>query len=117
MMSPDGICYSFDERANGYARGEGFGVLILKRLSTAVRDGDTIRALIRSTGVNQDGFTSGGVSQPSKDSQATLIKETYIKAGLESQLTGYFEAHGMSPQFRRRALTFSYLPRNRNSSW
>jgi acyl transferase domain-containing protein len=97
MMSPDGICYSFDERANGYARGEGFGVLILKRLSTAVRDGDTIRALIRSTGVNQDGFTSGGVSQPSKDSQATLIKETYIKAGLESQLTGYFEAHGKSP--------------------
>lgn len=93
MLSPDSRCFSFDERANGYGRGEGFGVLILKRLSDALRDGDTIRAVVRSTGSNQDGHTPG-ITQPSKDAQETLIRETYEKAGLSMNSTRFFEAHG-----------------------
>jgi acyl transferase domain-containing protein len=93
MLSPTGQSYSFDYRANGYSRGEGFGVLILKRLSDALRDGNTIRAVIRSTGTNQDGFTPG-ITVPSSQSQEKLIRETYEKAGLSMQPTKYFEAHG-----------------------
>lgn len=93
FLSPDGCCYSFDRRANGYARGEGFGVVVIKLLSEAIRDGDTIRAVIRSTGSNQDGCTPG-VTQPSKDSQARLIRDTYHKAGLNLRTTRFVEAHG-----------------------
>ena len=53
LLSPDGTSYSFDARANGYARGEGFSIVVVKRLSTALRDGDTIRGIIRATGANQ----------------------------------------------------------------
>ena len=93
FLSHDGRCFSFDDRANGYSRGEGFGVVLIKRLSDAIRDGNTIRAVIRSTGSNQDGHTPG-VTQPSKESQALLIKETYEKANLKFTPTRYFEAHG-----------------------
>ena len=93
MLSPSSRCFSFDHRANGYARGEGFGVLVLKRLSDAIRDGDVIRAVIRSTGSNQDGYTPG-ITQPNGDSQETLIRETYEKAGLDMDSTRFFEAHG-----------------------
>lgn len=93
FLSPDSRCYSFDDRANGYARGEGFGVVVLKRFCDAVRDGDTIRAVIRSTGSNQDGRTPG-MTQPSRTAQETLIRETYEKAGLDPQFTRFFEAHG-----------------------
>ena len=95
FLSPDGRCYSFDERANGYARGEGFGVVVIKLLSDAIKDGDTIRAVIRSTSSNQDGRTPG-ITQPSRDAQESLIKSTYEKAGLDPRATRYFEAHGMS---------------------
>jgi acyl transferase domain-containing protein len=57
MLSPDRECYSFDHRGNGYSRGEGFGVLVLKRASDAIRDGNAIRGIIRSSGCNQDGKT------------------------------------------------------------
>ncbi|KAJ6096143.1 reducing type I polyketide synthase [Penicillium sp. IBT 16267x] len=93
FLSPDSRCYSFDHRANGYARGEGFGVLVLKRLTDAVRDGDTIRSVIRSTGSNSDGRTPG-ITQPSGDAQEQLIRETYAKAGLSLSTTRFFEAHG-----------------------
>ena len=59
FLSPDGKCFTFDSRANGYGRGEGIGVVVLKRLSDAVRDNDTIRAVIRASQVNQDGRTTG----------------------------------------------------------
>lgn len=59
FLSPDGKCFTFDSRANGYGRGEGIGVVILKRLSDAIRDNDTIRAVIRGSKVNQDGHTTG----------------------------------------------------------
>jgi acyl transferase domain-containing protein len=99
FLSPDSKCYSFDSRANGYARGEGFGALILKRASKAIADGDHIRALIRATGTNQDGHTSGGVTQPSKESQVQLIRETYERAGLDLKATRFFEAHGEQPNY------------------
>ncbi|KAF4635270.1 hypothetical protein G7Y89_g2822 [Cudoniella acicularis] len=93
MLSPDNRCHSFDSRANGYSRGEGFGVLVLKRLSSAIRDGDTIRGIIRASGSNQDGFTPG-IMQPSRTSQEDLIRETYSKAGLDMESTRFIEAHG-----------------------
>ncbi|KAF1951254.1 reducing type I polyketide synthase [Byssothecium circinans] len=94
FLSPDGKCYSFDHRASGYARGEGFAVLVLKPVSQAIADGDNIRALIRSTSSNQDGHTPGGITQPSKDQQMKLIRETYEKAHLDMSETRFFEAHG-----------------------
>lgn len=93
MLSPDGECYSFDHRGNGYSRGEGFGVLVLKRVSDAIRDHNTIRGIIRSTGCNQDGHTSS-ITLPNSISQETLIRETYKKAGLSMHPTRFFEAHG-----------------------
>ena len=93
FLSPDSKCYSFDHRANGYARGEGIGVVIIKPLSNALQDGDTIRVVIRATGSNQDGRTSG-ITQPSNKSQEKLIRETYSAGGLGLATTRYFEAHG-----------------------
>ncbi|OTA67063.1 putative polyketide synthase [Hypoxylon sp. EC38] len=93
FLSPDSRCYSFDHRANGYARGEGIGVIILKRLSDAIQNGDTIRGVIRSTGCNEDGRTPG-ITQPSSEAQEHLIHETYRRAGLSMAHTRYFEAHG-----------------------
>ena len=97
MLSPDGISHSFDDRANGYARGEGFAVVIIKRLDDALKHGDTIRGIIRATGSNQDGRTPG-ISQPSGAAQERLIRDTYRIAGLDMGLTRYFEAHGTGTQ-------------------
>jgi acyl transferase domain-containing protein len=96
FLSPSGRCFSFDRRADGYSRGEGFGVVLVKRLSDAIRDRNTIRAIIRSTGSNQDGHTPG-LTQPSRELQAVLIRETYEKAGLDIHQTRFFEAHGKFP--------------------
>ncbi len=93
MLSPDGKSYTFDDRANGYGRGDGIGSMVVKRLSDAIRDGDTIRAVIRGTGVNADGKTPS-VTQPSSTAQADLIIQTYEDAGLDMAETGYFECHG-----------------------
>lgn len=93
FLSPDSKCYSFDSRANGYSRGEGFGVVIIKPLAKAIEDGDTIRAVIRATASNQDGRTSG-ITQPSDDAQEQLIRKAYIDGGLDMERTRYFEAHG-----------------------
>ncbi|RYP47319.1 hypothetical protein DL768_006621 [Monosporascus sp. mg162] len=81
FLSPDGLCYSFDHRANGYARGEGVVALVLKPLSAAIQDGDMIRAVIRSTGSNQDGRTPS-LTQPSPQAQEDLIRDVYKKANL-----------------------------------
>jgi acyl transferase domain-containing protein len=93
LLSKNDRCYSFDDRANGYSRGEGVGVLVIKTLEDAVRDRDTIRAVIRASASNQDGRTPG-ITQPSSDMQATLIQDTYSQAGLDMGMTRYFEAHG-----------------------
>ena len=93
FLSPEGRCYSFDHRANGYSRREGFGIMILKRIPDAIRDDDTIRAVIRSTVSNQDG-KSPGITQPTRSAQVNLIRHAYESAGLDFASTRYFEAHG-----------------------
>ncbi|KAF4902544.1 Highly reducing polyketide synthase alt5 [Colletotrichum fructicola] len=93
MVSPDGISHSFDSSANGYGRGEGMAGVVVKRLSTAIADGDVIRAVIRATGVNSDGKTPG-ITVPSEEAQADLIREVYERSGLDMAQTSYFEAHG-----------------------
>ena len=93
MLSPDGRCYTFDSRANGYSRGEGVGCLLLKPLQDAVRDGDTIRAIIRGTGSNSDGRTQG-ITMPSKEQQEALIRSVYAKARIDPAETDFVECHG-----------------------
>nr|ALQ32758.1 putative polyketide synthase [Fusarium aywerte] len=95
FLSPDGKCFTFDSRANGYGRGEGIGVVVMKRLSDALRDNDTIRAVIRATKVNQDGHTTAkGITLPSKEAQVANINSIYESAGLDFNQTAYVECHG-----------------------
>ena len=93
FLSPDSRCYPFDARANGYSRGEGFGVIIVKRVTDAIADGDTIRAVIRGVGANQDGRTPG-ITQPNSLAQEAMIRETYDNNDLDIRVTRFFEAHG-----------------------
>ncbi|MEI6260588.1 MAG: type I polyketide synthase [Deltaproteobacteria bacterium] len=93
MLAPDGRCKTFDASANGYVRGEGCGVVVLKRLSDAVADGDRILALIRGSAVNQDG-PSGGLTVPSGPSQEDVIRRALSNAGVKAEDVGYIEAHG-----------------------
>ncbi|HGY55104.1 MAG TPA: SDR family NAD(P)-dependent oxidoreductase, partial [Caldithrix abyssi] len=93
MMSPDGRCKTFDDEANGYVRGEGVGVVILKRLSDALRDGDHIHAVIRGSAVNQDG-RSNGITAPNGLAQQACIRQALDDARLNPNQVGYFEAHG-----------------------
>ncbi|CAG8887928.1 unnamed protein product [Penicillium egyptiacum] len=92
FLNPEGLSKAFDESAGGYGRGEGCGIIILKRLADAIKDGDDIRAVIRGTGANSDGFTQG-VTMPSFEAQAALIKHVYSSNGLDYS-TQYVEAHG-----------------------
>ncbi|KIM94092.1 hypothetical protein OIDMADRAFT_207730 [Oidiodendron maius Zn] len=93
LLGKTGKSYAFDHRAEGYGRGEGSATVILKRLDDALRDGDPIRALIRATGVNQDGKTET-VTTPSQEAQEELIRACYGRSGLDPSQTAYFEAHG-----------------------
>ncbi|MBO1063394.1 MULTISPECIES: type I polyketide synthase [Nostocales] len=93
MLSPDGRCKTFAAGANGYARGEGCGIIVLKRLSDAVADGDNILALIRGTAHGQDGRTSG-LTVPSGSSQQNVIRRAIANAGIKPKDVNYIEAHG-----------------------
>ncbi len=93
MLSPEGKCRPFDSRANGYVRGEGCGLVLLKKLSDAERDGDNILGVIRATSVNQDGRTSG-ISAPNGESQKLCIRAALAQAGITADDVGYIEAHG-----------------------
>ena len=93
MLSEDGRCFTFDSRANGFVPGEGVGVLLLKRLDDAVRDGDPIRGVIRGWGVNQDGKTNG-ITAPSGSSQTLLEKDVYDRFGIDPESITMVEAHG-----------------------
>jgi acyl transferase domain-containing protein len=83
----------FDHRTNGYGRGEGVGTVIVKALSAALEYGNTVRAIVRGPGSNQDGKTPG-ISLPNPEAQEALIKQVYASAGLDVLETGYIEAHG-----------------------
>ncbi len=93
MLSPDGRCKSFDARANGYVRAEGAGMLLLKPLSSARRDGDRIYCVVLASAVNQDGLTPG-ISVPSGDAQAALVRQACARAGVRPQDIQFIEAHG-----------------------
>ena len=95
FLSPDGRSFCFDERANGYARGEGVVALVIKPLVDAINNGDAIRADVRSTASNHDGHTPI-LTQPSAEAQQALIRDAYRKAGLGFEQTRYVEAHGSS---------------------
>ncbi|KAL7913516.1 putative polyketide synthase [Trichoderma velutinum] len=97
FLSPDGKCFTFDSRANGYGRGEGIGVVVMKRLTDAVRDNDTIHAVMRASNINQDGRTKG-ITFPSGDAQVANIRAVYDSAGLDFAQTGYIECHGTGTQ-------------------
>ncbi|XXX73393.1 SDR family NAD(P)-dependent oxidoreductase [Sorangium sp. So ce134] len=92
-MSPTGRCHTFSADADGYVRSEGCGVLVLKRLSNATRDGDPILAVIRGSAVNQDG-RSNGLTAPSGPSQEAVIRRALAQAGVSPSAVGYVEAHG-----------------------
>ena len=93
MLAVDGLCKTFDEAADGYARGEGCGMIALKRLSDAQRDGDPILAVIRGGAVNQDG-PSSALPVPNGKAQEKVIRAALHDAGLEAAQVGYVEAHG-----------------------
>ncbi|TDZ33845.1 Reducing polyketide synthase FUB1 [Colletotrichum spinosum] len=93
VLDPASTSFSFDKRANGYGRGEGIAAVVLKRMSDAIRDGDTMRAVIRNSGCNHDGH-SPGLTAPAKEAQAELMRLTYAQANLDPAETRFFEAHG-----------------------
>lgn len=93
MLAPDGKCKVFDESADGYVRGEGCGMIVLKKLSDAKKDGDHIHAVIRSSGVSQDGASSG-LTVPNGPGQKKLIENVLNKAVLSPEDISYIEAHG-----------------------
>lgn len=101
MISPESRCRMWDKDANGYARGEGCGAVVLKTLSQAIRDNDHIECIIRGTGVNSDGQgNSSGITIPSPAAQTALIQQTYRDAGLNpvKDRCQYFECHGTGTQ-------------------
>lgn len=93
MLSPDGKCKTFSSRADGYARGEGVGMVVLKKLSAAERDGDHIYGLIRASAENHGGRAQS-LTAPNPIAQAEVIKDAYRRAGVSPGSVGYIEAHG-----------------------
>ena len=92
-LSPTGRCHAFDASADGFVRGEGCGVAVLKRLSDALADGDRVLAVVRGSAVNQDG-RSNGLMAPNPAAQMAVLRAAYTNAGVPSQEVDYVEAHG-----------------------
>ncbi|MEU6594753.1 type I polyketide synthase, partial [Streptomyces sp. NPDC046881] len=92
-LSPDGRCFTFDARANGYVRGEGGGVVVLKPLARAVADGDPVHCVIRGSAVNNDGG-GDGLTVPLQSGQEQVLRLAYERAGIDPAHVGYVELHG-----------------------
>jgi phthiocerol/phenolphthiocerol synthesis type-I polyketide synthase B len=92
-LSPTGACHAFDAEADGFVRGEGCGVVVLKRLSDAVRDGDRLLAVVRGSAVNQDG-RSNGLLAPNPAAQMAVLRAAYANAGVPPHEVDYVETHG-----------------------
>lgn len=93
LLGDNGRCFTFDQRASGYGRGEGVAAIVVKHLQRALDDGDCIRAVIRNTVVNQDGRTQG-ITMPSGSAQKSMMRKAYADAALDPGATSYVEAHG-----------------------
>ncbi len=93
MLSPEGRCAAFDASASGFVRGEGAGMVLLKRLSRAIADGDPIQGVILGTSINQDGHTNG-IMLPSPEAQTRLVQDACRDAGIAPEEIGFVEAHG-----------------------
>ena len=94
FLSPDGYCKSFDAAGNGYVRGEGAGVVILKPLDQAEKDGDNIYAVIKNAVVNFDGYTEDGMTVPNEFAQQQMLEEVYSGASINPKDVDFIEAHG-----------------------
>ena len=94
VISPDGHCRTFDAQAKGTVSGNGLGIVVLKRLEDALRDGDRIEAVIRGSAVNNDGAAKVGYTAPSVEGQAAVIAEAQLTAGVAADSISYVEAHG-----------------------
>ncbi|TVS74499.1 polyketide synthase, partial [Mycobacterium helveticum] len=92
-LSASGRCHAFDAAADGFVRGEGCGVVVLKRLGDALRDGDRVWALLRGSAVNQDG-RSNGLMAPNPAAQMAVLRAAYGAAGVQAREVDYVEAHG-----------------------
>ena len=93
FLSADGRCKTFDAAADGYVRGEGAGLVVLKPLARALADGDPIRAVVRGGAINQDG-RSNGLTAPSREAQEAVLRQAYRNAGVDPGQVAYVEAHG-----------------------
>jgi acyl transferase domain-containing protein/acyl carrier protein len=96
-MAPDGRSKAFDARANGYVRGEGAGLVVLKPLSRAIADGDRVYCVILAEGINNDGF-SNGLTAPNPQAQEDMLRIAYARAGLQPDDVDYIETHGTGTQ-------------------
>jgi acyl transferase domain-containing protein len=93
MLAADGRCKAFDQRADGFVRSEGCGVVVLKKLTDAIADGDRVRAVIRGSATNQDGNTNG-ITAPNGLAQRAVVQRALRDAGIDADAIGYVETHG-----------------------
>ncbi|WP_267463943.1 non-ribosomal peptide synthetase [Actinokineospora iranica] len=119
-LSPDGRCFTFDERANGFVPGEGCGVVLLKTLDRALADGDRVHAVIRAVAVNNDGHTMG-LTTPNPSAQAKVVRRALARSGLSAREIGLVEAHGtgtmIGDPIEVRALTDVYRETTEDSGF